>query len=96
MIRLPVKRISSLQTMINANEEHFYTYLLRMISKAISDGEKSVVLFKFGYTPATVSTLKSEWPRLLNDAMEHFITTESYEKAGQCRKILDRLFINSI
>ena len=92
---LPMSSPTLIQKFITENRGVVYVYLLKMLKKAIRKDWPKVDLFRLGDTPFIAKIERKDYTSTLTDLMNYFTSIEDYEKATQCRDLINASIINN-
>jgi len=98
MLQLPKnKPFHVIQKFLQDNESLVYWYMTLSISKSIHSNEEKVELFSFGPNSENIAVVKkTDYEKILSDAIEHFSKVEEYERAAFARDLLNKWKIEQI
>jgi hypothetical protein len=65
--------------------------LVLAIKEGITNKKKSISLFALANTEYYINIKKEQWDASLNNALNHYISIEDYNKCVECRDILNKL-----
>jgi hypothetical protein len=96
VLMIPKRMVSSLRKFLHENPDVLYRFLLRKISEGITQQLQEVKLFYLGSTETLATIRYDDYDRVLDDAMKHFVTTEQYELADQCKTAITTYSIEKL
>ena len=91
---LPLKSPHVLSQFIEENRDLVYSYLLKMLNKAIKHNWLKVDLFRLGNTPFVAKIERKDYENTLNDLLSFFVSVEKYERANDCKKLIQKHKLN--
>lgn len=97
MLKLPNKPFPIIQKFLQDNEPLVYWYMVLSISKAMDVDADKTELFSFGGENENIAVVKrTDYEKVLTDAIKHFSTAEEYEHAAFARDVLNKWKINQV
>ena len=98
MLQLPPnKPFPVIQKFLQDNEALVYWYMTLSISKAIKDNADKTELFSFGGQSENIAMVrKTDYEKVLTDAISHFSKAEEYEHAAFARDLLAKWKIEQV
>jgi len=98
MLQLPPnKPFPVIQKFLQDNEALVYWYMTLSISKAIKNNEEKTELFSFGGHSENIAVVKkTDYERVLTDAIQHFSNAEEYEHAAFARDLLTKWKVEQV
>jgi hypothetical protein len=98
MLQLPPnKSFPVIQKFLQDNEALVYWYMTLSISKAIKNNEEKTELFSFGGDSENIAVVKkTDYEKVLMDAISHFSKAEEYEHAAFARDLLKKWKIEQV
>jgi len=97
MLQLPDKPFPIIQKFLQENEQMVYWYMVLSISNAIKKNEDKTHLFSFGGQNENIAVVrKTDYEKVLNDAINIFAKSEEYEHAAFARDLLKQWQIEQV
>ena len=98
MLQLPPnKPFPVIQKFLQDNEALVYWYMTLSISKAIKNNEEKTELFSFGGHNENIAVVKkTDYEKVLSDAIQHFSKAEEYEHAAFARDLLTKWKVEQV
>ena len=98
MLQLPSnKPFPVIQKFLQDNEDLVYWYMTLSISKAIKNNEEKTELFSFGGHSENIAVVKkTDYEKVLSDAIQHFSKAEEYEHAAFARDLLTKWKVEQV
>lgn len=91
MITLPTSSLGSLKHFLREHRDVMFKYIVRELNRGMDENAFQVNLFQFGETNLIAAVRRSEFPIMLQQALEFFKQKELYEDAALCRDLLRRV-----
>ena len=97
MLQLPNKPFPIIQKFLQDNEEMVYWYMVLSISNSMKRNEDRTQLFSFGGHNENVAVVKkTDYEKVLTDAIGIFSKREEYEHAAFARDVLQKWKIEQV
>lgn len=95
MIKLPNKSLKEIEKFFSENQELINKYMVRRIAKSIQDNKDVATMFVMA-SGEIAAVKRSDFAKVLTEAMGKFSESEDYEYAGYCRRVLDKWYIEQL
>ena len=97
MLQLPNKPFPIIQKFLQDNEEMVYWYMVLSISNSMKRNEDRTQLFSFGGHNENIAVVKkTDYEKVLTDAIGIFSKREEYEHAAFARDVLQKWKIEQV
>jgi hypothetical protein len=97
MLQLPDKPFPIIQKFLQENEQMVYWYMVLSISNAIKKNEDKTNLFSFGGQNENIAVVRrTDYEKVLSDAINIFAKSEEYEHAAFARDLLQQWKIEQV
>ena len=97
MLKLPTKSFPVIQQFLKDNEVLVYRYMGLSMSNAIKNNKDKTELFSFGGNNEHIAMVRrTDYAKVIEDAIGHFSKAEEYEYAAFARDLLAKWKIEQV
>lgn len=88
---IPVLDEEDASAFFEENEEFVYDRMLQAVEEGITTKRPFIRLFELSGTGVYITSIRSSWKSGLEQALQHYLSTENYEKCAVVKTLINRL-----